>query len=82
MNFMLRDGWSVHFIEEDCKTPAGRRFTLKTLDELRAFAKRGSCEDLDELERCVRHWGQGSVWLRLTDEQYRKLSQAWQPVSP
>ena len=23
MNFMLRDGWSVHFIEEDCRTPLG-----------------------------------------------------------
>ncbi len=74
MNFMLRESWSIHFIAEDCRTPIGGYFKLKDLDVLRDLVRRGNCENVDEFDQCVRHWGRGSVYLRLTEEQYRQLT--------
>ncbi len=74
MNFMLRESWSIHFIAEDCRTPIGGYFKLKDLDVLRDLVRRGNCENVDEFDQCVRHWGRGSVYLQLTEQQYRQLT--------
>ena len=79
LNFDHRgDGWSVHFIEGDCRTRIGTRtryFRLAALEDLRAFLIRCNPEDavLAGFDRSVRAWGRGSEYVNLTEEQYAKL---------
>jgi hypothetical protein len=42
MNFMFRDGWTVHFLEADCRTPLkpGRFYDVSTLKGVRALLAR------------------------------------------
>jgi hypothetical protein len=77
VTFFNRDGWFVQFLQEDCKTSAGRprnfRDPGKIVDIVRAA--HGSLEDV----QCVLHAierGRGSVWVKLDDQQYEKLKQA------
>jgi hypothetical protein len=34
VNFMHRDGWSVHCLAADCRTPVGQRVTVRTDETL------------------------------------------------
>jgi hypothetical protein len=75
MNFQNNNGWSIHFIAEDCKTPISGFYDLPDLEALRYLVRRTNPppETLDELENDIRRWGRGSIYLHLTDEQYGKL---------
>jgi hypothetical protein len=76
MNFQLRDGWHVHFIEADCKTTIGSRtrfFTFSTEESFRDFVSRCNLEDVAEFEHSMRAWSRGSNYANLSDEQYQKL---------
>ena len=74
MNFMDRYGWTAHFVAADCRTPISRHFTLPNVEALRRLAREGHVEDVEGFERGIRTWGRGSQFLRLTEEQYRRLT--------
>jgi len=72
------DAWTVHFIQDDCRTTIGSRtryFKFATLDSLRSFVTRCQPEDanLAGFEHSVKEWGRGSEYVHLTAEQYAKL---------
>jgi hypothetical protein len=77
MNFQFREKWTVHFLEADCKTPLwrGRYYDFESVDRVREIRVRASSPPavFEELERCVRAWSRGSVYLDLTEEQYARL---------
>lgn len=77
MNFQLRESWTVHFIEADCKTPLwpGRYYDFESVDRVREILVRATApsETFEEFDRCVRSWSRGSVYLDLTEEQYGRL---------
>lgn len=77
MNFQLRERWTVHFLEADCKTVLwpGRYYDFESVDRLREILVRAAAppETFEEFDRCVRSWSRGSVYLDLTEEQYGRL---------
>jgi hypothetical protein len=77
MNFQLREKWTVHFLEADCKTPLwpGRYYDFESVDRLREILVRAAAppETFEEFDRCVRSWSRGSVYLDLAEEQYGRL---------
>lgn len=79
LNFQLYgDAWTVHFIQDDCRSrigPRTRYFKFPTLDDLRSLVARCQPEDatLVGFEHSVRAWARGSEFVHLTDEQYEKL---------
>ncbi len=76
MNFMLRNGWHISFLEEDCRTTLRKRFTFASDTKILETAVRGGAK-LDSEERMMFErgiqTGRGGIWLYLTDDQYRKL---------
>jgi len=77
MQFMLaKDGWSVSFLEEDCKTSFPRHFAFQSELKILDLAKHGDAEfnlaGRQAIEQEI-SMGRGSVWLKLTREQYAKL---------
>ena len=74
--FFLRYGWTVSFLEADCKTPVGRIMTFADPDKIIDLAKRGDVT-FDEATRKQLEYGlsvgRGTVWLFLTPEQYLRL---------
>ena len=83
LNFQYyKDCWSVHLVEEDCRTsigPKARYYDFATLEELQAFVVRCNPEDLAEFDRSARAWSRGSEMISLTHEQYSKLKQPTNP---
>jgi hypothetical protein len=77
MNFMFRDGWTVHFLEADCRTALkpGRFYDVATLERVRALLTRANAtpETFAEFDHNVRAWSRGSVYLDLTVTQYARL---------
>jgi hypothetical protein len=41
MVFFLRSGWSVQFLEQDCRTPLPRKFNFRDPEKIRELARRG-----------------------------------------
>ena len=80
LNLQLYGGaWTVHFIQDNCRTTIGSRtryYGLATLDSLRSFVTRCQPEDaaLAGFDRSVRALGRGSEYVHLTEEQYGKLA--------
>jgi hypothetical protein len=77
MQFMLaKGGWAISFLEEDCKTSLPRRFTFQSELKILDLAKHGGAEfnlaGRQAIEQEI-SMGRGSVWLKLTREQYAKL---------
>jgi hypothetical protein len=74
--FMLRNGWNCQFLEHDLKTSLPRTLTFRDAAKIRElfdrFAAERKLEDRQALEYAIEN-GRGSIWLKLTDEQYRKL---------
>jgi hypothetical protein len=77
MNFMMaKDGWSVSFLEEDCRTSLPRKFVFQTELKILDLARHGGAEFNLAGRQAIEHgicMGRGSVWLSLTEEQYGKL---------
>jgi hypothetical protein len=75
VNFMLRDGWLVHCIADDAKTPISpflRVASESTLLRLLRFC--GATEKtMAEVERDMARWGRGSVWVNVTEDGKRLL---------
>jgi hypothetical protein len=77
MNFMLvKKGWVVSFLEEDCKTSLPRHFTFQSELKILDLARHGGAEFNLAGRQAIEHgigMGRGSVWLKLTQEQYATL---------
>jgi len=77
MNFILaKGGWSVSFLEEDCKTVLPRHFVFQSELKILDLAQHGGAEFNLAGRQAIEHWigmGRGSVWLKLTREQYDTL---------
>ena len=72
------NGWYVSFLEADCKTVLRKKLAFAQPEKIFDLAKRGGAE----FGECVRadlqrgiEIGRGGIWLNLTTEQYRKLTQ-------
>jgi hypothetical protein len=77
MQFMLaKDGWTVSFLEEDCKTSLARHFIFQSELKILDLARHGDAEFNLAGRQAIEHgisMGRGSVWLNLTRDQYAKL---------
>jgi hypothetical protein len=77
MSFQLRESWHCEFTEVDSRTPLPRKLTFATADKVREMAERGGAlsnlESRQMLEFGIQS-GRGGVMLKLTDQQYAKLS--------
>lgn len=77
MNFMCRQGWHISFLEQDCHTPLPRKLTFAAADKifemLDRWGETKSESTRSDLERSIEMGRPGSVWLILSEEQYRKL---------
>lgn len=77
MQFMLaKDGWAVSFLEEDCKTSLPRHFIFQSELKVLDLARHGDAEFNLAGRQAIDHgisMGRGSVWLKLTRDQYAKL---------
>ena len=77
MQFMLaKDGWTVSFLEEDCKTSLRRHFIFQSELKILDLARNGGAEFNLAGRQAIEHgisMGRGSVWLKLTRDQYSKL---------
>lgn len=76
LHFMYRSGWFCQFLEEDSQTPLPKKLVLRDAARLIELAERGgyamNLENRHAIEHAIAS-GRGSVWLELTEEQYRKL---------
>ncbi len=76
MQFMLaKDGWSVSFVEGDCKTSVPRHFVFQDEVKIIDLARHGGAEfnlaGREAMDQGIA-MGRGSVGLKLTREQYGK----------
>src|ERR1700677_1530183 len=77
MTYMLRDGWSVQFLEPDLKTPVGRIRQLGNVDKVKELIARTPTRLDLAAKQAIEHAiarGRGGIYLDLTGEQYRKLA--------
>jgi hypothetical protein len=73
MQFFLRNGWNVSFLEADAKTPLPRSFTFSDPDKIRELALRGGALGTSEEKQLFEYaieQGRGGMWLNLTPEQW------------
>jgi hypothetical protein len=77
MTFFYRAGWQVQFCEADAKTPLPRTFAFKDPEKIRELARRGEAWGDSESRQMLEHaieTGRGGCYLRLTPEQYARLT--------
>lgn len=78
MSFAFRNGWHCRFHEgELSKTPISRQFLFRDKGKVYEAARRGhgltDATSVSGLNQAIAS-GHGGIWLRLTDEQYSKLT--------
>jgi hypothetical protein len=71
--------WTVYFVEADCRTGIGSRTrysNFPSLDGLRSFVTSCQPEEatLAGFDYSVRAWGRSNEYVRLTPEQYGKVT--------
>jgi hypothetical protein len=79
MSFFLPNGWQIQFLEAELKTPLPRKLTFADPEKIRELARRGRAWGESESREMLEHAidvGRGGLYLRLTPEQYRKLSRS------
>jgi hypothetical protein len=77
MSFFFRSGWQVQFLEADLRTPLPRTLTFTDPDKIRELARRGEAWGDQESRQMLEHaieTGRGGVFLRLTPDQYARLT--------
>jgi hypothetical protein len=69
LNYMHRDGWTVHCLAEDAKTSISPRLHVVTDSTLlRLLVACGATDaDTEQVKVNMRRWGRGSVWIEVTD---------------
>ena len=76
LGYMLRENWSVWFMEPDFQTSLPKKLTFNDPSKIREMAKRGVALNNLEAVAMLEHSleiGRGGVWLELTEEQYQRL---------
>jgi hypothetical protein len=76
MHFMLRGSWHCQFLEQDLKTSLPRMLIFSSAEKVRELAERsGAFKDLASKQAFDYgvNMGTGSVYLKLTREQYAAL---------
>jgi hypothetical protein len=75
VNFMHRNGWSIHCLADDARTVIGPRLDMaKEATMLRLLRASGATdENMEEIEQKMARMGRGSVWIDVTDEGKRLL---------
>jgi hypothetical protein len=77
MYFQFRQGWQVQFLEADLRTPLPLTLTFTDPEKIRELARRGEAWNDSESRQMLEHaieTGRGGVFLRLTPEQYARLT--------
>ena len=71
-----KEGYSVRFIAEDCRTPISRYCQVRSKASLRDLIVRTKASEaiLADFDHALDAWGQGSVWMQLTEAQLNALS--------
>jgi hypothetical protein len=72
-----KGGWYCQFLESDLKTPLPRKLTFQTAEKVEELIRRGGGMTDLAAKQAVEHgieMGRGGVYLKLTGEQYRKLT--------
>lgn len=66
---MHRDGWGVHTLAEDARTPIGP--WLKVAGESTLLRLLRACgatdESIEQVKADIRQWGRGCVWLDVSE---------------
>jgi hypothetical protein len=66
MQFFLRQGWNVSFLEADAKTTLPRSFTFTDPDKIRELALQGGALATSEEKQMFEYaigQGRGGLWL-------------------
>jgi hypothetical protein len=76
MQFVRREVWHVTFLEPGLEKPLPRQLAFRDEGKIRELARRGepwgTSEDRELLDYAMAR-GKGSVYLRLSPEQYSRL---------
>ena len=77
MHYMLiPKGWMCQFLEADVRTPLRKKLIFQDPQKIVEMAKKGGADFMSEDRQALEYGinlGRGSLWLNLTEEQYRKL---------
>jgi hypothetical protein len=81
VNFMHRDGWSVHCLAADCQTLVSQWVTARTEETLLRLLKASGATtaELDEIERDMKQQGRGSMFIDINETGRRLLRILPQP---
>jgi hypothetical protein len=79
VNFMHRDGWSVHCLAGDCKTLISGWVTVRTEGTLLRLLKASGATtaETDEIEHDMKQQGRGSTFIEVNEIGHRLL-----PLTP
>jgi hypothetical protein len=75
VNYMNRDGWSIHCLAPDCQTPVSGWVTVRTKQTLlRLLQACGATPAaMEEIERDAGRWGRGSTFITVNETGCRLL---------
>jgi hypothetical protein len=81
VDYMNRNGWSIHCLAGDCQTLVSQWVTVRTQETLlRLLQARGATPaEMDEIERDAGRWGRGSTFIRVNETGRRLLRILPQP---
>jgi hypothetical protein len=67
VNFMLRDVWHVHCMDEDGRTPISPLCTVRDRDTLVRLLRYVGAADRDMIavHHDILRWSRGSIWIEL-----------------
>jgi hypothetical protein len=70
VNFMYRNGWSIHCLAEDAKTPISPLLKIAQQSTMLRLLRASGATDanMEEIEQKMARLGRGSVWIDVTDE--------------
>ena len=82
MNFMLaKGGWSISFLEHDCRTSLPLKLTFGHPDKIRERGKRYGSQvsaDISSMEYGIKI-GRGGIWLMVDQVGYKVLKRVKTP---
>ena len=81
VNFMNRDGWSIHCLASDCQTLVSQWVTVRTGATLLRLLKASGATvaEMEEIERDISRWGRGSSFIEVNEIGRRLLRILPQP---
>jgi hypothetical protein len=75
LNFMYRDGWSVHCIGPDHRIQISPWFDVASESVLRRLLRASGATEaiMADVEADIRRWNRGSVWIDVLEQGKRLL---------